>query len=140
MSTTRSDELPAELERVRLGLATWREQRRGGGRIPKELWGEAARAARQYGLNRVSKALGLDYNHLKRRIGRRAGAVQTPEGLAPVFVELEGQRVSAGRHGPEADLTCVVEMEKGNGARMRICVRDVAGVDWGKLKEAFLGA
>lgn len=57
----RSRELPVVLERVRLGLATWREQRRGGERIPKGLWGEVARAARQYGLNRVSKALGLDY-------------------------------------------------------------------------------
>jgi len=45
----------------------------------------------------------------------------------------EGLRTDAG-------LTCVVELEKGNGTRMRICVRDAAGVDWGKLKEAFLGA
>ena len=137
MGTNRNKELPVGLERVRLGLATWREQRRGGERIPKGLWGEAAQAARQYGLNRASKALGLDYNHLKRRAGRCAGA--TARGARPVFVELsegsagEGQRTDAG-------LACVVELEKGNGARMRICVRDVAGVDWGKLKEAFLGA
>jgi hypothetical protein len=136
MGTNRNKELPVGLERVRLGLATWREQRRGGERIPNELWGEAARAVRQYGLNRVSKALGLDYNHLKRRSGRCAGA--SVRG-APEFVELtegfagEGQRTEAG-------LACVVELAKGNGTRMRICVREAVGVDWGKLKEAFLGA
>ena len=132
-NTNRSKELPAGLERVRMGLATWREQRRGGERIPNELWGEASRAVRQYGLNRVSKALGLDYNHLKRRSGRCAGASETSRSAGPVFVELEGQRTEAG-------LACVVELEKGNGVRMRICVREAVAVDWGKLKEAFLGA
>ena len=136
MDTNSDKELPAGLERVRMGLATWREQRRGGERIPNGLWGEAARAARQYGLNRVSKALGLDYNHLKRRAARCAGA--TVRGV-PEFVELtegfagEGQRAEAG-------LACLVELQKGNGTRMRICVREAVAVDWGKLKEAFLGA
>lgn len=133
MGTNRSNELPAGLERVRLGLARWREQRRWGERIPNGLWGEAERAARQYGLNRVSKALGLDYKHLKRRVGRSAGARETSRGPEPVFVELDQQRTEAG-------LACVVELEKGNGTRMRICVREPVGVDWGKLKEAFLGA
>jgi len=139
MKTNRSKELPVGLERVRMELASWREQRQGGERIPKGLWGEAARAARQYGLNRVSKALGLDYNHLKRRAGGHAGATVPSRGTGPVFVELSGG--SAGE-GPrtEAGLACVVELEKGNGTRMRICVREAVAVDWGKLKEAFLGA
>jgi hypothetical protein len=33
-----------------------------------------------------------------------------------------------------------VELEKGNGTRMRIFVRDGATVDWCRMKEAFLGA
>ena len=123
------EELPAELARVRHGLTEWREQRRGRERIPEALWGEAARAAREYGVNRVSQALGLEYCQLKRRAG--AGRADK-EGL-PVFVELKHAQTEAG-------LTCVVELEKGNGARMRICVREATVVDWGKLKEAFLGA
>ena len=139
MGTNRSKELPAGLERVRMGLATWREQRRGGERIPDELWGEAARAVRQYGLNRVSKALGLDYNHLKRRAGGRAGATEPSMGTRPVFVELSGGSPGEGQR-TEPGLACVVELEKGNGVRMRICVREAVSVDWGKLTEAFLGA
>jgi hypothetical protein len=116
-----------------MGLTKWREQRRGGERIPKGLWGEAARAAREYGVNRVSKALGLDYNHLKRRAGRCESRPEGQRGTGAAFVELE---TPAG----ESAAACVVELQKGNGTQMRICVRDVAAVDWGKLKEAFLGA
>ena len=79
----------------------------------------------------MSRALHLDYYQLKRWAGRADGQGAASHG--PVFVEVEG---AAG----EAGLACVVELAKGNGTRMRICVRDVAGVDWGKLKEAFLGA
>ena len=35
---------------------------------------------------------------------------------------------------------CIIELEKGNGTRMRICVHDGAAVDWSRMKEAFLGA
>jgi len=133
MSTNRSERLPAELERVRLGLATWRERRHGGERIPDGLWRDAAQAARQYGLNRVSKSLGLDYSYLKRRAGKRAGTSGSAMSRDPVFLELDEPRAEAG-------LACVVELEKGNGVRMRICMREAVGVDWGKLKEAFLGA
>ena len=118
------------LKQVRGELDAWRGQRRKGDRIPEAVWRGAAGAVRQYGLNAVSRALRLDYYHLKRHA---AGRQPLRRQASPVFVELDGPQTDAG-------LACVVELEKGNGARMRICVRDVAGVDWGKLKEAFLGA
>ena len=117
---------------ARIGLAAWRETRRGAERIPGGLWDAAVRAARQHGVHRVSRELGLDYNHLKRRCGGVARG-QAAKASAPVFVEL-------GTQASEAELACLVELEKGNGTRMRICVRDTVAVDWGKLKEAFLGA
>ena len=118
---------------MRAELQAWRGQRCKGDRIPEEVWRQAAGAVRQYGLHRVSKALGLDYKQLKRRAGRCAGAGATARDEEPVFVELAGLRTEAGLAG-------VVELEKGNGTRMRICVREAVAVDWGKLKEAFLGA
>ena len=124
--------LPVELERVRAELTAWRE-RRGPGehRIPEEVWRQAALAACRCGLNPVSKALGLDYNGLKRRA--RACATRRPGRSRPRFVEVDARPM-------EAELGCVVELEKGNGARLRICVGRATGVDWGKVKEAFLGA
>lgn len=134
-----TDSVPAGLEQVRADLAAWRGQRRKGDRIPEELWQRAGRAVRQYGLNSVSRALRLDYYRLKRLSGRCAGKRHGESGTGPVFVELSADGAGDGAR-TQADLACVVELAKGNGARMRICVRDVSGVDWGKLKEAFLGA
>jgi hypothetical protein len=56
-----------------------------------------------------------------------------------MFVELGNAGVDTGEW-TDTGLACVVELEKGNGTRMRICVREAVAVDWGKLKEAFLGA
>jgi hypothetical protein len=132
MATNNGKGLAVGLKRAKVGFAAWRETRRRAERIPDGLWDEAVRAARQHGVHRVSRELGLDYNHLKRRCGgvARGQAARAP---VPVFVEL-------GTQASEAELACLVELEKGNGTRMRICVREAVAVDWGKLKEAFLGA
>jgi hypothetical protein len=130
-----TDRLPAGLEQARAALAVWRGQRRKGDRIPEDVWRNAADAARQYGVNAVSRVLRLDYYHLKRRADR--GRSERP--ASPVFVELSEGCIGEAP-GIAEGLSCVVELAKGNGTRMRISVRDVATVDWGKLKEAFLGA
>jgi len=130
-----TDRVPAGLEQVRTDLEAWRARRRKGERIPDEVWRRAAGAVRQYGLNPVSRTLRLDYYSLKRRADR--GGAARP--ASPVFVELS--EIAAGAQPQTAaGLACVVELEKSNGVRMRICVREAVAVDWGKLKEAFLGA
>jgi hypothetical protein len=136
MGRKQIEELPAEVAQVRVQLDEWRANRQQGRRIPEELWAAAVRAARRHGLNRVSRELGLDYYHLKKRSGlgrEKAGGSGTDE---QVFVELASvaASVSAANGG------CVVELEKGNGAKLRVCVSDAATVDWCRLKEAFLGA
>lgn len=130
-----TDRVAAGLEKVRTELEAWRRRRHKGERIPEAVWRRAAGAVRPYGLNAVSRALRLDYYQLKRRASRSEGSGP----IGPTFVELSERGDAAGQRTAE-DLACVVELAKGNGTRMRICVRDVAGVDWGKVKEAFLGA
>jgi hypothetical protein len=66
---------------------------------------------------------------LKRRVAQASG--KSPSG-EPTFVELGV--------APAESVGCIVELEKGNGTRMRICVHDGTAVDWGRMKEAFLGA
>lgn len=131
----------AGLERVGAELQAWRERRRKGDRIPDEVWRQAGRAVHQYGLNPVSRALCLNYYQLKRWAGKVDGPGLRKD--RPVFVEVEGAVGKGGMAclGEDTDRqACVVELEKGNGAWMRICVRDTVAVDWSKLKEAFLGA
>ncbi len=136
MGAKKETELPAELKKVRGELEEWRGQKSKGHRIPEELWGAAVRAAHRHGLNRVSRALGLDYYHLKKRSGQGKKKRLRAAGNEPVFVEL----ASAATEAAEPHAACVVELEKGNGVRMRISVRDAATVDWSRMKEAFLGA
>jgi hypothetical protein len=73
----------------------------------------------------------LNYYQLKRWAQQAPAEADGKRGR--VFVEMEGC-------GNAAGTACIVELEKGNGTRMRICVHAAVAVDWGKLKEAFLGA
>ena len=136
MGAKRETELPLDMKKVQEKLEEWRRQRRHGQRIPEEVWGAAIQAACRHGLNRVSRALGLDYYYLKKRFeqGRKKGLYADIR--EAVFVELE----NAAPEESESNPACVVELEKGNGVRMRISVRDAATVDWSRMKEAFLGA
>jgi len=136
MGRKQIEELPADVKRVRVQLEEWRGQRRHGQRIPEELWGTAVRAARRHGLNRISRALNLDYYHLKKRSGLGEEKARSRGGSEQVFVEV----ASVASEVTDPNAACVVELEKGNGVRMRICVRDAATVDWSRMKEAFLGA
>ena len=73
MSRTESDQ-PADLVRLRQRLD---EYRRGGSRgkaLPGWVWAAAGRLARRHGVHRCARALGLEYNKLKRATGERAAA------------------------------------------------------------------
>jgi hypothetical protein len=128
-----SGRLGTELEQVRGALAAWRAAPGKGQRIPAAVWRKAVRAAKRHGLNPVSQALGLDYNCLKKHVAEAGGGGNGNTGLSPTFVEVKPV-------APPDDLACVIEMEKGGGTRMRICVKSAATVDWCRIKEAFLGA
>ena len=121
--------LPAEIEGLRVDFAGWRKRKRGRERIPEDLWSSAVGAAERYGVYRVCREVGLEYRALQRRVKERERAVG---GRHVEFVELKDKRAEQ-RGG------CVVELEKGNGTRMRISVGDAGSVDWYRLKEAFLG-
>lgn len=134
MNKGSADGFLAELEPVREELAAWRANPEKGKAIPSSVWRKAVCVAKQHGVNSVSKALGLDYNHLKRRMAH--GGLRTrgnTGGGLPVFVELKPDAATS-------DLACVIELEKGGGTRMRICVKSASSVDWCRIKEAFLGA
>ena len=133
MKQYKKPDLPEKLEQVRRDLEAWREKRCKGERIPERLWTAAARVVGECGLSRVSGTLRLDYNQLKRRseLGKQAPEVRREP--AALFAELAEPPLSV-------ETVCVVELEKGNGTRMRICLTEPAIVDWGRLTEVFLKA
>src|SRR5712691_3711029 len=104
--------VPAEIEEAQLQFENWRCERKRGQRIPENLWGTAVELAKQHGVWPTARALHLDHNRLKRRVGN--GDDEAQRGA---FVEL----ISQG-----AILACIVEMEDARGARMRIELKGVA--------------
>ncbi len=121
-------QLPVSVERVRGQFEGWRAVKEPRDRIPGRLWDAAVDAARRHGVHAVCRAVKLEHAALSRRVQATVGEASH----APAFIEMEAS--ASGGVG------CIVELEKSNGTRMRICVRDCTSVDWPRMKEAFLGA
>jgi hypothetical protein len=99
--------VPAAIQEAQLQFENWRRERKGAERIPENLWAVAVELAKQHGVWSTARALHLDHGRLKRRVGKGEG----PENSG-AFVEL----ISPGA----MRCTCIVEMEDGRGARMRV--------------------
>ncbi len=107
------------LEELQRRFDAWRSTGRKGRRIPEELWASATGLAREFGINRVARTLGLDYVSVKRRLVSsdlsQAKTSPTEVGISSVspaasaaFVELAVEPVA---RIPQ----CVVEYEGGRG-------------------------
>ncbi len=91
-----------------------------GKALPGWAWAAAGRLARRYGVHRTGRALGLEYNKLKRVSGgaRQATAVATGSRRgrttadAVKFVELTGALPCGG--------VCRLVLEGANGERVRV--------------------
>lgn len=133
MKNISGDGLVAELEPVCKELAVWRATPGKGSKIPEPVWRGAVRAAKRHGVYPVCKALNLDYSCLRKRVEESSKRRQNRMELIPAFVEVKPEASAA-------DPGYVIELEKGNGTRLRICAKAAATVDWNKIKEVFLGA
>ncbi len=98
----------------------WRRERSRGTRIPEPLWRGAIEAARERGVWQTSKHLGIDYYSLKRRLKAAPPAATRDKPME--FVEIPGKVLSAGPG-------CVVELQDGQGLRLRVELRDAAGAE-----------
>ena len=118
--------VPAPMRNVHRQLQRWRGERRGRERIPEALWAAAGELAREYGVNPVSRALRLEFNHL-RRAAKTDGA-KGRKRAAPAFVELIAPRTSSGRE-------CVFELEAPRG-KLRIEFKGMALAELADISRA----
>lgn len=121
--------VPETLELVRRRFEEWRRAPRSSGRrrIPEPLWRSAVTVAMQHGTFRTARALGLNYQTLKDRVEATA---QRREGVGAAFVELVPPTFAG---GPE----CIVELEDGEGAKMRIQLKGAEPPDLAVLARSF---
>ena len=102
-------EVPAALLRLKQKFSDWRKTRTPGQRIPNPLWKAAAKLAAEHGLSQTATVLGLDYYSLKRHVDRQSA--EKPSGAC--FVELPPAPLAASSE-------CIIELDDGTGASMRI--------------------
>jgi hypothetical protein len=154
MRTKVAGEVPVALKRARGRLERWRQTRRGRDRIPEELWGLAVEAVSTYGVNRTARALGLDYYSLKKRVesavddpggpakrrGPQAPPVARSVEVAPRFVELASGVAALAPSRSSGAPACVLEFERGGGAKLRVQLPSVAVADLVALGRSFWSA
>jgi hypothetical protein len=132
MTVRKAQEIPTPLENTRRRFERWRQTRAAKSRIPDTLWDAAARMADRYGLARAASVLRLDYYRLKRRLSQNASYGLEAPGAATTttFLELPASV-------PAATAECVVELDDGAGAKMRICFRGAEVPDLAALSRSF---
>lgn len=121
-------EQPPELVRMRRRLDEFRRGSTSGKPFPGWVWSAAGRLARRYGVHRTGRALGLEYNKLKRASGARTasaaggGARRSRAAAAEAvkFVELGGFAPTNGVGAGEA----LVEVAGAGGARLAVRLKD----------------
>jgi hypothetical protein len=128
MDTKHTGSLPARLEGVRRRFERWRATRRGRARIPDRLWASAVLMADTLGISRTAQVLRVNPSRLKKRLAqKRAASVPELEG-EPRFFEL-------GHFSPNGSCECLLELEAGNGAKMRIELKGIAMPDLAALSQ-----
>ena len=136
--------IPAQLRELQERLERWRRTHVVGSRLPDELWAAAVELVGVYGLNRTAKTLRLDYNSLRKRVGRQSNvavrAVDRAKSCVPKsggvrFVEL----TTAGCQHPltPGGCECCVEWEDAAGSKMRVHWKGTAMPDLAALSRSF---
>jgi hypothetical protein len=124
------------LEEVAEHFEDWRRQKRGGERIPEQLWSEAIALIEDYGLSQVTRRLRLSGRDLNKRRGmpgsgrRRARPVETPA----TFVELAPEVVVQAQRRQSTPGS--LELIRPDGLRLRI--EPGEGIDAGAVLEHFM--
>lgn len=133
--SSRSRATQSRMARLSRRIEDWRLAGRPGKRMPEALWEAAVSLARERGAYRVATETGLNYQNLKRR---------TEDPLAPgikvgpaavEFVELETDRFLESGVGGGTE----IEVERADGARLRIRIESGQAVDVAQVAATFAG-
>jgi hypothetical protein len=118
-----------QVERAQKKFEAWRRSRSRISPIPEELWESAVVAAKEVGINQTSRALGLEYYALKKRVVASTGRLPME---ASSFIEFDSP-------APPSFTEWAVEMENGSGACLRVAVRSPSCPDVVALSRTFWG-
>lgn len=118
-----------ELAAARQQFENWRKTHKKGSRIPEVLWNTAVELVASHSVHEVSKVLRLEYNYLKRRVAQKNSPHPSKDCR---FIELD---LSPNQTAPE----CVIEMQRPDGAQMRVQIKGALDSALLNMVEAFWG-
>jgi hypothetical protein len=137
---------PIELKVLYRRIEAWRRTRPGTRPMPEELWKEASGFAQKLGVCRVSRALRVNYDGLKRRVLARGVATvgsrrreRTPAVVRPEFIELSGLPAFGALGEATAGGDAVVEVAAPDGTRLTIRVKGATSPNVAAWVSAFRG-
>ena len=119
MSARQSADVPRALCLARRQLEQWRRRQSGRKRLPQEIWAEAVVLAREHGINKTARTLGLKYDSLKKRVERTAPEESGSEAARREFLELLPRPTTA--PSPEG----MIEWEEAGGVKRRMHVKGI---------------
>ena len=124
--------VPDAVSSLRRRIEEWRQNRSKKRAMPAELWREAVKLARKYGVHPMSTSLTVSYTTLKKKVIGQA--VATVKGRStPSFVEIQSAPLK------RKALTAAFEIEVWRPDGCRLFVRNVSGNDVSSAVDAFCG-
>ena len=121
------------LKAVQKQFGDWRDQRKRGGKIPKQLWQEAVRLTDRHSTGEIAAVLGLNLDRFEQRITSFHGKPQPQRNAAKGFVSVGTLSMAH---------ATVVELEDGTGRMVKVhltgsttgTVIEVAKALWEQLR------
>jgi hypothetical protein len=123
MRRRQSADMPPTLWLARREFEQWRRRRSGRKRLPRELWEKAVALAREHGINRTARTLGLKYASLKKHLEAVPPEASGPETTRPEFIELLPREMMP------SSRECTIELEDGSGGKIRMHLKGASLAD-----------
>ena len=123
----------ARIGAVRRRVEHWRRVRERRSPMPAPLWAAAVALAAEHGIYPIARALGLNYETLKARVGRSAAVERQDVVRSAGFVALDGAPLISAAPPAES----VVELSGADGAKLVIRLAGWEALDVLDLAEAF---
>lgn len=119
--------VPTALSHARRQLDQWRSRQSGRKRLPQELWSKAVALAREHGINKTARTLGLKYESLKQHLEAAPPGASGPGKVQPEFMELLPREMMP------LSLECTMELEDDRGGKMRMHMKGASLADLASL-------
>lgn len=146
MRNQKPEPTPEDLDPLRARIRTWRSTRHRPNPMPSEIWDHAVVLAREFGVCKVARAVGLDYTALRKKV---AMAKELPGLVLPTFVELPGtlftEEVPTAPPLEAPDLVqpggigALIDIAAPDGFRIRIQLEAGRGQEAAGIVAAFMG-